>query len=154
LRHAFITAALDAGAPSATSRKPHPTLTRAPPCATTAPGPASTATPLTSSPPTSPEPRGNSWGRPGRRPRLGRLWPYALPARLPGVAAGNDHEPPSGRCQSAQDFLAEACRIGRSGARVMTARAWPGRVPPDGPDGGGARCRGFPGDGAGTSRPS
>ena len=54
LRHAFITAALDAGVPSETSKKPPVTRTRAPPCATTAPASASTATPPTSSRPSSP----------------------------------------------------------------------------------------------------
>ena len=52
LRHAFITAALDAGSRSATCRKPHPMPTRAPRCATTARGPAWTGTRPTSSPPT------------------------------------------------------------------------------------------------------
>ena len=64
LRHAFITAALDAGVPLRDVRRPHPTQTRAPPCATTAPGPASTGTPPTTSPPTSPEQQGSSVAAP------------------------------------------------------------------------------------------
>ena len=51
LRHAFITAALDAGVPLRDVQEAHPTPTRAPPCATTAPAPASTGTQPTSSPP-------------------------------------------------------------------------------------------------------
>jgi integrase/recombinase XerD len=43
----------------ATCRKPPRTPTRAPPCATTGPAPASTGMPPTSSPPTSPEPPGS-----------------------------------------------------------------------------------------------
>jgi integrase/recombinase XerD len=60
LRHAFITAALDAGVPLRTCRKPPRTPTRAPPCATTGPAPAWTATRLTSWRPTSPGQRGSS----------------------------------------------------------------------------------------------
>ncbi|HEX3962302.1 MAG TPA: tyrosine-type recombinase/integrase [Trebonia sp.] len=56
LRHAFITAALDAGCRCATCRKPPRTPTRAPQCGMTRPGPTWTGTPPTSSPPTSPEP--------------------------------------------------------------------------------------------------
>ncbi len=56
LRHAFITAALDAGVPSATSKKPQATPTPAQPCDTTELESRSTATPPTSSPPSSPEP--------------------------------------------------------------------------------------------------
>jgi integrase len=59
LRHAFITAASTPGSRSGTCRKPRPTPTRVPPCATTEPEPASTATPPTSSPPTSPARPGN-----------------------------------------------------------------------------------------------
>jgi len=47
LRHAFITAALDAEFRSATSRKPPRTPTRVPPCATTGLIPVSTGTPHT-----------------------------------------------------------------------------------------------------------
>jgi integrase len=47
LRHAFITAALDAEYPYETSKKPPPTPTPEPPCATTEPGSPSTATPPT-----------------------------------------------------------------------------------------------------------
>jgi site-specific recombinase XerD len=59
LRHAFITAALDAGVRCAMSRKPHRTLIRGPRCAMTVPAPRWTATPPTSWPPTSPEPPGS-----------------------------------------------------------------------------------------------
>ena len=64
LRHAFITAALDAGVPlrdvqeAASHPDPHTT------CATTWRAPASTATRPTSSRPTSPEPPGSPWRRP------------------------------------------------------------------------------------------
>ena len=58
LRHAFITAALDVGVPSAMSRKPPRTPTRARRCAMTVPAAVSTGTPPTSSRPTSPEPPG------------------------------------------------------------------------------------------------
>jgi hypothetical protein len=58
LRHAFITAALDAGSRCGMSRKPLPTLTHAPQCAMTGPAPRWTAPPPTSSSPTSPEPPG------------------------------------------------------------------------------------------------
>ena len=66
LRHAFITAALDAGVPL-------PTPIRAPPCATTGHAPASTGTPRTSSPHSSLERRGRttSPNPPGRRERPG-----------------------------------------------------------------------------------
>jgi integrase len=56
---------------SATCRRPPPTPTRGPPCATTGHGSASTGTPPTSSPPTSPEQQDSpgSWsGRRRRRP--------------------------------------------------------------------------------------
>ena len=46
--------------PSATSKRPPPTPTPAPPCATTGPESHSTATPPTSSPPSSPAPAGKS----------------------------------------------------------------------------------------------
>ncbi|MGH9118306.1 MAG: tyrosine-type recombinase/integrase [Acidimicrobiales bacterium] len=68
LRHALITAALDAGVPRGTSRRPRRTLTRAPPCATTGAGYPSTGTPPTSWPPSAPAP-------PGRRPSSGRCVP-------------------------------------------------------------------------------
>jgi Phage integrase family len=55
LRHAFITAALDAGVPLRTCRKPPPTPIRAPPCATTGHAPAWTGMRPTSSPRSSPE---------------------------------------------------------------------------------------------------
>jgi site-specific recombinase XerD len=58
LRHAFITAALDAGFRSGTCRKPPRMPTRAPRCATTVPAAVSTGTPPTSSRPTLPEPPG------------------------------------------------------------------------------------------------
>jgi site-specific recombinase XerD len=58
LRHAFITAALDAAVPL---RDVQEAASRADPsCATTAPAPRSTGTPPTSSPPTYPEPPGSS----------------------------------------------------------------------------------------------
>jgi hypothetical protein len=58
LRHVFITAALDAGSRSATSRKPPRTPTRGPPSATTGPAEVLTGTRPVSSPPTSLEPLG------------------------------------------------------------------------------------------------
>ena len=58
LRHAFITAALDAGCRSGTSRKPPRTPIHGPPCATTALAAVSTGTPPTSSLLTLPEPPG------------------------------------------------------------------------------------------------
>jgi hypothetical protein len=54
LRHAFITAALDASVPSATFKKQPVTPTRAPRCATTALASRSTGSPPTSSQPSSP----------------------------------------------------------------------------------------------------
>jgi hypothetical protein len=70
----------------ATCRKLLRTPTRVPPCATTGPGPASTATSLASSPPTSPEPRDSPTSRSGRRQRPDRPRPETLPAQLPNVA--------------------------------------------------------------------
>jgi integrase/recombinase XerD len=66
LRHAFITAALDAGVPPATSRRLPVTPTPAPPCATTEPGSRSTGTPPTSWPRSSPVPAADL---------TGPLWP-------------------------------------------------------------------------------
>lgn len=74
LRHAFITAALDAESHCATSKKPHRTPTRAPPCAMTGPGFPSTATPPTSSPPTSQAPLADHPAQPAERPRAARPW--------------------------------------------------------------------------------
>jgi hypothetical protein len=96
LRHAFITAAPPPSTRAfrcETVRRPHRTPTRAPPCATTAPAPASTATPLTSSPPTSPEQPGNPRRWAGRRKRPGqhgRDWSQ----RSPAVTATIEREPP------------------------------------------------------------
>ena len=59
LRHAFITAALDAGSRCATSKKPPLMPTREPRCGTTGPAAAWTGTRPTSSPPTSQAPPGN-----------------------------------------------------------------------------------------------
>ena len=56
LRHAFITAALDAGVPLRDVQEAASHADPAPPCATTEPESRSTATPPTSSPPSSPEP--------------------------------------------------------------------------------------------------
>jgi integrase len=56
LRHAFITAALDAVCRCATCRKRRVTPIRGRPCATTGLGCRSTGTPPISSPPSSPEP--------------------------------------------------------------------------------------------------
>jgi site-specific recombinase XerD len=73
LRHAFITS-FDAGVPprdvqeAASHADPRTT-----PCVMTVHGPASTGTPPTSSPPTSPELRDNFGSRPGRRRRPGWL---------------------------------------------------------------------------------
>ena len=93
LRHAFITAALDAGVPLRDVQEAHPTPTRAPLCAMTAPAPASTGMPPTSSPPTSPEQPDNPGSQSGRRQRPD--WPRTEPhLRSPGVAAGNEPEPP------------------------------------------------------------
>ena len=77
LRHAVITAALDAASRCPTCRRPHPTPIRAPPCATIAPASPWTGTPLTSSPPTSRAP-------PGNRNRLATARPGG---QLPGGAA-------------------------------------------------------------------
>jgi integrase/recombinase XerD len=68
LRHAFITAALDAGVPLLTSKKQPATLTRAPPCATTEDANPWIATPPTSSQRSSPAPR----VEPDPRPEFGR----------------------------------------------------------------------------------
>ena len=81
------------GSRSATSRKPPRTPTRAPPCATTAPGPAWTGTPPTSSPPTSPGQPDSPRSRSGRLRRPDRQCPEALLTRLPSEASDNDHEP-------------------------------------------------------------
>jgi hypothetical protein len=69
LRHAFITGLMP-GSRCATSRKPLPTLIHAPRCAMTEPAPPWTGTPLTSSPPTSPEPPGKT-----RSGRQASAWP-------------------------------------------------------------------------------
>src|SRR5450755_1707878 len=55
-RYAFITAALDAGVPLGDVQEAASHADPRTPCAMTGPGPRWTATPLTSSPPTSPEP--------------------------------------------------------------------------------------------------
>jgi len=73
LRAAFITAALDAGVPSETSKKQYHTPTPGPRCDTTGPGDPSTVTPPTSSPPTSPEPPANTSGSGRRRPSTAPL---------------------------------------------------------------------------------
>ena len=62
LRHAFITAALDAGVPLRECRRPPRMPTRGPRCDMTGPAAAWTVTPRTSSPPTSQEPPGNPRG--------------------------------------------------------------------------------------------
>jgi integrase/recombinase XerD len=77
LRHAFITAALDAGVPFATCRKPPRTPTRAPRCAMTGPAPLSTGTRPTSSPSTSPGPPGKTEAGAAHPP--GRKWPGGTP---------------------------------------------------------------------------
>ena len=59
LRHAYITAALDAGAPCATCKKPPRMLIREPRSGTTGPAAASTGTAPTSSPRTSRAPPGS-----------------------------------------------------------------------------------------------
>lgn len=73
LRHAFITAALDAGVPLRDVQEAAPTRIRAPPCATTGPGSPWTVTPPTSWPPTSPAPAADLalWapGQPPWRPQ-------------------------------------------------------------------------------------
>ena len=63
LRHAFITAALDAGCRFVTSRKQPPMPTRGPSCGTTGPAAAWTGTPPASSPPMSRAVPGNRAGR-------------------------------------------------------------------------------------------
>jgi integrase/recombinase XerD len=69
LRHAFITAALDAGVRCGTCRKRPRAPIPGPRCDTTGPGLPWTGTPRTSLPPTSPEPPGNPAGcRPATRP--------------------------------------------------------------------------------------
>ena len=59
LRHAFITAALDAGVRCATSKRPRRTLIREPRCGTTGPAAAWTGTPRISSPRISQVPPGS-----------------------------------------------------------------------------------------------
>jgi integrase/recombinase XerD len=83
LRHAFITAALDAGVPlrdvqeAASHADPRTT------CATTTPASPSTGTPPTSSPPTSPEPHANPRQRAvrARPPRAARALKPLIRAR-------------------------------------------------------------------------
>ena len=99
------------GSRCGTCRKPPRTPTRAPPCATTGPGPASTGTPPTSSPPTSPEQPDSPAGLAVRR-WPGR-WRETLPVRLPGVANDNDREPPIG---AVGDGRALCCRRTQNGA--------------------------------------
>ncbi len=93
LRHAFITAALDAGSRCATSKKPHRMLIREPRCGMTAPAAAWTGTPPISSPPTSQAPPGNT--PPGisfaRRPPTRRSWAghFAVVTHCDLGASGN-----------------------------------------------------------------
>ena len=92
LRHAFITAALDAGVPSRRPRSRLATPTPAPPCATTGPASPSTATPPTSSPPSSPEPPDSSWlDAPG--------WVLPPSPPPPTTPATTHHELPSPHCR-------------------------------------------------------
>jgi Phage integrase family len=93
-RHAFITAALDAGVPLRDVQEAASHAGHAPPCAMTGPAPASTGTPPTSSLPTLPEQPGNPGRRPGRRQWPGRPWPEPPPAWLPSVASRSEPEPP------------------------------------------------------------
>ena len=102
LRHSFITAALDAGVRSGTCKKPRRTQTRERRCVMTAVEDRSTATPPTSSPPSSPAPAADhtEWPsadtrlrrRPARiLPALGSLW-VPWPTRFPSTALGAEPE--------------------------------------------------------------
>ena len=82
LRHAFITAALDAGVPLRTCRKPLPKLIHVPRCPTTAPAPRWTGTLLISSPPTSLVPPGNAPQGPSAWPAPAR---QMTPCSCPGI---------------------------------------------------------------------
>ena len=73
LRHAFITAALDAGVPLRDVQKPPRMLIREPRCGTTAPGAASTGMRPTSSPRTSRAPPGR-WHQLGQALSGGHRW--------------------------------------------------------------------------------
>jgi integrase/recombinase XerD len=85
LRHAFITAALDAGA---TYKRPHPTPTPERRCGTTPRGSFSIATPRTSSPPSSPAPAAETL-----RPE-GEVAPWASLLRGRSVASHVRRPPP------------------------------------------------------------
>jgi integrase/recombinase XerD len=98
LRHAFITAALDAGVPlrdvqeAASHADPRTTMPM------TVPAAASTATPLTSSPPTSPERPGKELTAhtqtPPGRTAAARRNPGSRPACVTDRHPNSDHEPP------------------------------------------------------------
>ena len=92
-RHTHASA-LTPGCHCGTCRRPPRTPTRAPPCATTAHGPAWTGTP-----PTSPGQRDSSRSlnnrrQPGRHRWPGWPRPRTQPTRSPDVASGSDREPP------------------------------------------------------------
>lgn len=106
LRHSFITAALDAGVPFGTSKRPHRTPIRGRRCATTAPASPSTGTLPTSSPPSSPAPlevkrhtTGRASAAPGGRPgapqsQLGRAAPghgFSPVPWIPGIIRASAH---------------------------------------------------------------
>ena len=74
-----------------TCRKPHRTPTRAPPCAMTGPVLASTATPLTSSLPTSLEQPGYPGNWSGRRPRPDQPLPRTSSTWSPDLAAPSEN---------------------------------------------------------------
>ena len=94
LRHAFITAALDAGSRSAMSRRQPPMRTRGPRCGITGAAAAWTGTPLTSSRPT-------SQALPGNAPRISfaRRSPAgrSCPAPIDHLAAVTQRDSPSER---------------------------------------------------------
>jgi len=101
LRHAFITAALDAGVPLRASRRRRLTPTREPQCGTTGPGPPSTGTPPTSWLPTSPELHGSPTfsdraSRPPRQKQPGRRPPStARPAQVSVNRGRQEQDPPA-----------------------------------------------------------
>ena len=93
-RHAFITLALDAWVLRATCRKPPPTLTRASPYVTTAPGLASAGMRPKSSPRSSPELPDSLINSPGSAwPRDGQADHRKAPPRKrsPGACIGSPH---------------------------------------------------------------
>jgi integrase/recombinase XerD len=112
LRHAFITAALDAGSRCATSRRQHPMPTREPRCGTTGLAAAWTGTPPTSSPLT-------SQALPGNR-RTGREMLRLAGSRQAELAGRADANHPRG----------DAPRPQREREPPLCATAWSVRAAP------------------------